>query len=390
MPPLPPPPAISVAGTPPRPQPPSAAPAAPCRHRKLFRRRGNATASATAASSSSIAAVAIASATATGGSSSAPTSSATYASGGSASASATAQGVTILQNANPGANGAGAVASVGAIWNGAAGATVSVGTNNVNGGAVTVTGPFTFIDGITGPGTLSVGNGSSATTLEFSYNSGASAESALIIKANSTLDISNNHLFINYGANSDPIATIEGYLKSGYNGGNWNGPGIISSAAQANTAYGLGFADGADGIVAGLSSGQIEVKYTLYGDANLDGVVNGTDFAILAGNFGKSGVGWDGGDFNYNGTVNGSDFAALAANFGKSDTGTAVTLPASQWAALDAFAASHGMLADVPEPGTDVALIAVAGVIARRRRCVTAGNRRIHTRALMNVRLVPE
>ena len=35
------------------------------------------------------------------------------------------------------------------------------------------------------------------------------------------------------------------------------------------------------------TSRQIEITYTLYGDANLDGVVNGTDFGILAAHFGR-------------------------------------------------------------------------------------------------------
>ena len=34
----------------------------------------------------------------------------------------------------------------------------------------------------------------------------------------------------------DPISTIAGYIASGYNGGNWNGPGIISSAAQTSAS----------------------------------------------------------------------------------------------------------------------------------------------------------
>ena len=65
-------------------------------------------------------------------------------------------------------------------------------------------------------------------------------------------------------------------------------PGIDSSGRLAgNTHYGLGYADGADRRRLRPPPGQIEVKYTLYGDANLDGVVNGTDFGILAAHFGQ-------------------------------------------------------------------------------------------------------
>jgi hypothetical protein len=57
--------------------------------------------------------------------------------------------------------------------------------------------------------------------------------------------------------------------------------------------------------------------FALAGDVNRDRAVNGTDFAILAGNFGKTGQTYAGGDLNGDGSVNGSDFAVLAANFGK-------------------------------------------------------------------------
>jgi hypothetical protein len=116
------------------------------------------------------------------------------------------------------------------------------------------------------------------------------------------------------------MSTIYSYLQSGYNNGAWNGTGIISTSAQTPTNglnYGLGYSDGKDGVVSGLSSGQIEVKYTLLGDANLDGTVNGTDFSILAGNFGLGYTNWDQGNFLFGSSVNGSDFSALSANFGQ-------------------------------------------------------------------------
>src|SRR6202041_1724487 len=100
---------------------------------------------------------------------------------------------------------------------------------------------------------------------------------------------------------TDQIATIRNEIINGYNGGTWTGHGITSSVAELPgnvTHYGLGYADGADHVVTGLPSGQIEVKYTLLGDANLDGIVSGDDFTILAVNLGKSVSAWDKGDFN--------------------------------------------------------------------------------------------
>ncbi len=178
--------------------------------------------------------------------------------------------------------------------------------------------------------------------------------------------MTNNHIIIDYSG-SDPVSTIRGYLTSGYASGSWNGIGIDTSAVASG--YGLGYADGKDGVVTGLSSGQIEIKYTLYGDANLDGLVTGDDFTILASNLGKSVSAWDKGDFNYDGLVSGDDFTELVGNLGKTANGGDVVLPASDFAAIDAFAAADGLMVDVPEPGTvGLFLVAGVGMLARRRR----------------------
>jgi autotransporter-associated beta strand protein len=207
-------------------------------------------------------------------------------------------------------------------------------------------------------------NGSA--TVKLASETGLESLSSLAIAANATLDIANNHFILDYSG-SDPRATILQYLTRGSNGGHWNGTGITSSTAAATSGYGVGFADGADGVDASLGSGQIEVMYTLYGDANLDGVVNGTDFGILAAHFGQQVTGWDQGDFNYDGVVNGSDFGALAANFGQQVNGGAVALPASDWAALDSFAAASGLMADVPEPASG-GLVGLLGILLLRCR----------------------
>jgi hypothetical protein len=197
---------------------------------------------------------------------------------------------------------------------------------------------------------------------------------SLTISPGGIVDLENNHIFIDYGNGPDPITTIAGYIKSGYNGGGWNGPGIISSTARTPTnglLYGVGYADGADGVVAGLSFGQIEVMYTLLGDANLDGLVNGSDFNILAANFNQSITGWDQGDFNYDGLVNAADFNELAANFNQGVSGANVST--GDVAALEAFAVANGLpmptFANVPEPASAAMMVmAGLGTLRRRRR----------------------
>jgi hypothetical protein len=183
------------------------------------------------------------------------------------------------------------------------------------------------------------------------------------------LDITNNSLFVDYGSNPDPIARIVTMIEDGYFEG-WTGPGIISSTAQSDPRYAIGYADSADpGNPAVLASGQLEIKYTLLGDADLNGIVNGIDFGILAANF-NHGVGnWDQGNFNYDGVVNGVDFTLLAANFNKGSNGASVGLPAYDDPALVAFAQANGLMADIPEPASMVIMtIAEVAILNRRRR----------------------
>jgi hypothetical protein len=186
-----------------------------------------------------------------------------------------------------------------------------------------------------------------------------------------TVNLENNEMIINYGSSADPISSIVSQIISGFHGGTWTGTGIMSTNAQSNSAsYGIGYADAADpGNPAGLSAGQIELKYTLLGDANLDGKVNGTDFNLMATNFNQAVTnGWDKGDFNYDGKVNGNDFVLLAANFNQFASQSSVS--AADAAALDSFAAANGIsLANVPEPAS-IGLLAAGTVtaLARRRR----------------------
>jgi autotransporter-associated beta strand protein len=247
--------------------------------------------------------------------------------------------------------------------------TVTLSTSNNYFGTTSVTAGKLIIGAVNGiadsPVSISAG-----AVLQLAPNTGEEDITGLTITGG-TFDITNNHLFISY-TGTDPISTVAGYLASGYADGTWTGTGIDSSTAAlpANKShFALGYADGADDVVTGLSSGQIEIKYTLLGDANLDGVVNADDFTILVGNLFKVRPAWDKGDFNYDGVVNGDDFTLLVGNLGKQANGADVALPASDWMAIDAFAAANGLMADVPEPASFGLLgMAAVGFLARRRR----------------------
>jgi hypothetical protein len=207
---------------------------------------------------------------------------------------------------------------------------------------------------------------------------------SLNINSFGRLDITDNTVTINYGAdNPSPVGSIGGYIASGYNGGAWNGVGIVSSkvaavnAALGNPhAYAIGYADASDPAVAndGFTPGTVVIEPAIVGDANLDGVVNFTDFQLLAANFNGTGTSWDEGDFNYAGTTNFTDFQLMAANFNDS-----TSLDAAEFNAMNEFAKGFGDslvpnadgvgFAIVPEPATvPISLIAAAGVLLRRRR----------------------
>ena len=127
---------------------------------------------------------------------------------------------------------------------------------------------------------------------------------SLQIQSTGKLDLNDSRMTIRYGSNPDPAAALRGWLAAG---------ALFSSLADSKHA--LGYGDSADGIVPSLTGGEILVKYTLGGDANLDGAVNKQDLQILANDYGQTNANWDQGDFNYDGTVNMADLMILVNNF---------------------------------------------------------------------------
>jgi CSLREA domain-containing protein len=170
---------------------------------------------------------------------------------------------------------------------------------------------------------LSISNGA-VVQLQQSSPSFVANIGSLSIPAGAKLDINNNTLFVNYGVNPDPISAIVTAITSGYNGGGWNGTPsasnavITSSTAAAGPAatYGLGYADSADGVIAGQPANSVEIRYTVMGDTNLDRVVNSIDGIQMARNYLIAGkTAWDLGNFNYDSTINLTDAQILQKNY---------------------------------------------------------------------------
>jgi subtilase family serine protease len=139
----------------------------------------------------------------------------------------------------------------------------------------------------------------------------------LSIIGGGTLDLQEGEMLLDTADTS--YTTLQNYLAAGYSGGAWNGSGGIKSSAAAsnvNHSTALGSGNGADGTVSGLASGEEEVKYTYYGDANLDGKVDINDLNIVLSNFlsGQTTT-WDTGDFNFDGKTDIADLNTLLSHY---------------------------------------------------------------------------
>jgi hypothetical protein len=147
-------------------------------------------------------------------------------------------------------------------------------------------------------------------------------KSLLIGGPGAVLDLADNDLIVDY-AGASPLAPVQSWLTSGSNGGAWNGQGGINTSA-GTASRGLGFAEASEvfaNFPATFSGVPVDntavlVKYTFYGDTNLDGTVNVVDFNKLAANFGQSPRRWAHGNFDYDADVDVADFNRLASNFG--------------------------------------------------------------------------
>jgi hypothetical protein len=163
------------------------------------------------------------------------------------------------------------------------------------------------------------------------------------LAAGANVDLANNSLTVDYRGAADPVATVRQQLKDGYAAGAWNGDGISTSSSIAGQT-GLGYSDSP-------AAQSVLVKYTYYGDTNLDGTVTSIDFTNLVASYGMTaGAGWGQGDFNYDDKVNTLDFNLLAGNFGASP------LP------------GPGLGGVVPEPALAGLMMPLIGLAIRRRR----------------------
>ncbi|HEX5498317.1 MAG TPA: hypothetical protein VFX03_03785, partial [Thermomicrobiales bacterium] len=138
-----------------------------------------------------------------------------------------------------------------------------------------------------------------------------------------SLDLTDNDLIVVGG----DLGTFSAGAYTGVTGLVASGA-IASSSAQARYTT-LGVATAGDALsIAGsqtaifdgqtVSPGDVLVKFTYVGDANLDGKVNIDDYGRIDGNVGQSGTvfGWFNGDFNYDGKINIDDYGLIDSVIG--------------------------------------------------------------------------
>ena len=285
-------------------------------------------------------------------------------------ASNTYTGTTVVSNGTLQLN-AGASFGTGVVTNNAnvtlvPSAAGSITVSNAIGGTGSLThtgsGTATLTGANTYTGTTTVNH--PAATLKVTY-AAAGTSAATPLLSGGGADIQRGAVVFDYTASTTPAAVVRSLLAQSFV--DTTTPGVMDSgplrSSTATAKRGLGYKD--DG------AGNVTVKATLFGDADLDGGVSINDFNALAGSFGQSsGKVWTDGDFDYDGGVSINDFNLLAGNFGQ-------TVPASSdaWVGLLAFAAAHddldafSAITGVPEPTVLTLLgIGAAGLLRRRSR----------------------
>ena len=196
------------------------------------------------------------------------------------------------------------------------------------------------------------------------------------LAVNGKLDLGNNDLI----ARNGNFAAAYSSIQSGYNSGNWNGSGIASVSAAADSSHvtALGVIQNTTNGAPGGStlyttfdnvpttSADVLVKFTYYGDTNLSGSVDGSDYSRIDNGALMGLTGWFNGDFNYDGVINGSDYTLIDNSFNTQGASLAASVagPTAEPTAQIGSGTSA-----VPEP-TALGLfgVGVGSLLSRRRR----------------------
>lgn len=138
------------------------------------------------------------------------------------------------------------------------------------------------------------------------------------------IDLRDKSLILDYSSTS-PIGTWNGSKYTGMQG--WAASGNIFSST-AGSGYGVAIAEASDALALGstqtamwntrtVDDTTVLIRYTLGGDANVDGQLNGDDYFRIDSGLGTPGAGYARGDFDLNGKVDADDYFLIDSNYNK-------------------------------------------------------------------------
>jgi hypothetical protein len=269
----------------------------------------------------------------------------------------------------------------------------------VTAGTLRVTGSIAASSGVTVESTATFDAGASQTVKKLTINNGgAGTVSSGVLKIGDNtgialtvdgtngntakLDLTSRGAIVDFGLLPGPpiLTNYRNQIIAGYNAGTWTGNGITSSAAAADPGgHGVGYAyagevglggPGSTFMGAGVDGSAVVMRYTILGDASLDGKVDFTDLVALAQNYGSDfttqpGIEgwWNRGDFNYDGKVDFTDLVKLAQGYGAALPSEPV--PGAPIGFQQDLASGF---AKVPEPAAATATLALLALGMSRRR----------------------
>jgi len=149
---------------------------------------------------------------------------------------------------------------------------------------------------------------------------------ALSLASGASVDVNNDAMILDYAAgSSNPLLQVRNQITAARDGGHWDAPGLTSSAARAAVSTTLAAIEasefhamhGAAATFNGVSvdDSAVLVKYTYYGDTDLNGVVNFDDYVRTDNGFNNRLSGWMNGDFDGNAQVNFDDYVLIDLAF---------------------------------------------------------------------------
>lgn len=232
-------------------------------------------------------------------------------------------------------------------------------------------------------------NGSLATT-PATQTPHASETQLLTIGPSGKVDLSNNSFVLDY---SSGASAPEGLSITGENGGMalaaapssaailirqyLRSSQIVSSAAAGDRRHllAIGYAEASELGVSSwanlsVDSTSIMTKLTYIGDANLDGRINGDDYALLDRGLAQQGATWTTGDFNYDGVVNSADYLLIDRVFALQGGSLSPAFLAGRESEFGQVYVDQ-LLASIPEPGMLAGMgMAMPFLLRNRRRVI--------------------